>query len=726
MPSSLIWSLSATIAYYDGSWLSAEMRHDNSGYTTIGPDISRLPEVCELLTGIGLTPLVPLPDPTITKLVFRFAAVYAEAGYVRVIGDTDAVAVISDNLATVRAALINDNDFVVAFGLADSGGGGGDESDVTPPTVITASINAAGTQLTLVFSEVVTGHTGFALTASGGLSTLTYVSGDGSTSVVFSISRTIHTNEILTIDYTAGDVQDVAANLLVNFSGMAVTNGSTVAQSSVTVAEAFLLGASTINTQGLYGTVIKSSTGPRPSTTEFVVGGNSDNGQIVDGDVGLIIFGRRALVGEPTNVGDAAGGEIAALSAFKHPGDVGVPNDFTDFFPFSELSNSAIYTSVGSDASVLVSTNQNVARVAGPNGTDFALRFDGTLNKYIWKSMTGVIGTPPLQTGFYDWYMGGAVKVTNLPGSGAQQVFFGQIRLSPLNIGACVYIHGDGHVPQTDVCSAGERGLTANLALIGSTVISAGSWGYFLVTYKASTNTYCLYYNGVLERRWTPVVTPVVATGIISGGNASQFPVLTQYNQSLRVSGFEGAKCYLYGPANANPQLRCVHGTNFVVVTSFNLPDVTTTQTISGFITKVGGTKINWGFQVSGGNLYFLVGSGAAGVFAYQKVAVLANTNYHARGFIDFDNLRVKLRINDTTNGTPDNPGPQGGNSDVIGFTVGYPNGTEFRIGAATHVDGGPFADEPVLGGRVQTVVVGTGIPDAAFDAKVGAGSLDW
>ncbi len=71
-----------------------------------------------------------------------------------------------------------------------------------PPTLVSATIASNGTTLTLVFSEAVTGREGFSLTASGGYVVPTYVSGDGSNTYAYSLSRTIESGETVTLDYT--------------------------------------------------------------------------------------------------------------------------------------------------------------------------------------------------------------------------------------------------------------------------------------------------------------------------------------------------------------------------------------------------------------------------------------------------------------------------------------------------------------------------------------------
>jgi hypothetical protein len=98
-----------------------------------------------------------------------------------------------------------------------------------------ASTDSAGTSLTVTFSDPVTRGTAHAdsdwtLNATNGNPTLTYSSGDGTTSHDYTISRTIQSDETLTLDYTQpgdGIEDDPAGNDLATFSGQAVSNNST-------------------------------------------------------------------------------------------------------------------------------------------------------------------------------------------------------------------------------------------------------------------------------------------------------------------------------------------------------------------------------------------------------------------------------------------------------------------------------------------------------------------
>lgn len=106
-------------------------------------------------------------------------------------------------------------------------------SDVTAPSVSSATINSAGTSITFAMSETVSigagGNGGFALTMSGGAVTASYSSGSGSGSLVYTLSRTVTSGETGTHAYTqpGNGVEDTAGNDLVTYSGAAVTNNST-------------------------------------------------------------------------------------------------------------------------------------------------------------------------------------------------------------------------------------------------------------------------------------------------------------------------------------------------------------------------------------------------------------------------------------------------------------------------------------------------------------------
>jgi hypothetical protein len=128
---------------------------------------------------------------------------------------------------TVTATYLNRTDtcdFIITVVNVDEGTPGG---DVTAPTLSSATINAAGTTLTVVWSENVTNSSGLILTPSGSSASLIYASGSGTSTYTYTISRPILDEETVTIGATSSNIVDGATNTLANFSGTAVTNNST-------------------------------------------------------------------------------------------------------------------------------------------------------------------------------------------------------------------------------------------------------------------------------------------------------------------------------------------------------------------------------------------------------------------------------------------------------------------------------------------------------------------
>ena len=116
-------------------------------------------------------------------------------------------------------------------GHRKSGGGGalscGAARTYYTPVCLSATIPAAGTSVTVVFDQQVTGSgAGFVLTSTGqGAQTLTYVSGSPGDTWVFSIPVTIVTGDPCTLAYTPGTMANGPVPLAA-FDGKAVVNNS--------------------------------------------------------------------------------------------------------------------------------------------------------------------------------------------------------------------------------------------------------------------------------------------------------------------------------------------------------------------------------------------------------------------------------------------------------------------------------------------------------------------
>lgn len=92
------------------------------------------------------------------------------------------------------------------------------------PTLVSATI--VDDQLTLTFSEEVTGHDGFFLEIDGVDSALTYTSGEGTNTLVFSSATPAEEGEEVILDYVPGDVNSGAECPLAPIEDFPVTNNT--------------------------------------------------------------------------------------------------------------------------------------------------------------------------------------------------------------------------------------------------------------------------------------------------------------------------------------------------------------------------------------------------------------------------------------------------------------------------------------------------------------------
>ena len=74
--------------------------------------------------------------------------------------------------------------------------------DTIKPQLVSATISASGNQLILVFDEEVTGDATVVLSASGGAVTITNVSGSGTDTLTYTLSRTVESYESVYLTYT--------------------------------------------------------------------------------------------------------------------------------------------------------------------------------------------------------------------------------------------------------------------------------------------------------------------------------------------------------------------------------------------------------------------------------------------------------------------------------------------------------------------------------------------
>lgn len=86
-----------------------------------------------------------------------------------------------------------------------------------------STANISGTTVTLVFSSAVTGQTGFSAVVGGVAATMTYVSGSGSATLLFTSSVAAVALDVVTLAYTPGNIVSGDYPLSI-IASMSVTN----------------------------------------------------------------------------------------------------------------------------------------------------------------------------------------------------------------------------------------------------------------------------------------------------------------------------------------------------------------------------------------------------------------------------------------------------------------------------------------------------------------------
>lgn len=109
--------------------------------------------------------------------------------------------------------------------IADLYAEGTTPADTVDPTLVSVEINAAGNEFTFTCNENVTADGTPTITAATAL-TLTYASGNGTPSIVFTSSRTVVYSESLLANIALGDFADTAGNDIAASSNVLVTNKS--------------------------------------------------------------------------------------------------------------------------------------------------------------------------------------------------------------------------------------------------------------------------------------------------------------------------------------------------------------------------------------------------------------------------------------------------------------------------------------------------------------------
>lgn len=325
-------------------------------------------------------------------------------------------------------------------------------SDTTPPTLSSATIGSNGTTFTMVFNESVSigsgGNSGFVPTLSAGSPTLSYSSGSGSTTLVYTLSATVNSGVTGTIAYTqpGNGVEDAAGNDLATFSGTSITNNSTqpaptltsatIASNGTTItlvfSEAVTRGGSYSNSHfdldasgsGSNQTFTYVS-GDGTNTWTGTVGATIQSGETVDLDFG----------GAANSVEDSGGNDLAAIVSAS------VTNNSTQGGGGpTQILNVAFNEGTGTSAAATVGPNMTLdaGTLWTAQGSGYAIVPSGAHQATTDSNLTfGSVVTASVWVKSNDW----ASAATNryLPGT---QYFAAYVAPSSSTIKA--YINGTG------------------------------------------------------------------------------------------------------------------------------------------------------------------------------------------------------------------------------------------------------------------------------------------
>lgn len=298
----------------------------------------------------------------------------------------------------------------VSIEIGTAGGGG----DSVAPTVTARTIDAAGTSLTLTFSEAVTGSTGFSLTASGGAVTPSYASGSGTSSYTFTLSRTIAQGETVTLSYTPGNVADGAGNALASITNAAVTNSST--QTPITLSSAVIGTSGTSLTLTFGAAVTGFSSGAEGFALTGLTGGATTLTYASgNGTTTVVMTISRTVAQSETNGALAyTAGDITAVT-----GGVALAN-----FSGTSVTNNSTQTPITLSSATIQTNGTTLRLVFGAAASGFASGAEGF-------ALTGLTG--------------GATTLTYSSGNGTTTVDFTISRTvySSETSGALAYTAGD-------------------------------------------------------------------------------------------------------------------------------------------------------------------------------------------------------------------------------------------------------------------------------------------
>ncbi|MES2568667.1 MAG: hypothetical protein V4710_01280, partial [Verrucomicrobiota bacterium] len=275
------------------------------------------------------------------------------------------------------------------------------------PTLIDPVIQSDGGTWSFGFSEPVTfgvgGSGGFAVTASGGAVTLTYHSGAGTDTWIYTGSRTVDFDETVSLAYTqpGNGIKDATDQPLASFAGLVVTNNSSAGEPPLLLSVLVDEDAGTwqflftqpveIGAGGSGGFSVTAEFGA--VTLTYLSGAGTDT---------LLYSGSRSVHANETitldytqpgnGIENGVGVDLASITNQAVANDSGITGMFASGGTITEVGGNRIHTyNSSSDFEVLVAGNADILLAGGAGGGGAGGGGAGGFKKVLAHSFT--VGT---------------------------------------------------------------------------------------------------------------------------------------------------------------------------------------------------------------------------------------------------------------------------------------------------------------------------------------------
>jgi hypothetical protein len=319
--------------------------------------------------------------------------------------------------------------------------------------------------------------------------------------------------------------------------------------------------------------------------------------------------------------------------------------DAVVFFLLDELTGSGTYADATGRGNTLISQGTPTQTTGPLGGTDKATLF--AEGDSLWRSIT-----VDLQTGNFPWTICGWVNLTAPIPTGplTQQVFWGQWNTNGTTSGTNIYYDPTANVETFCVDQGFPDNLGQGPTITNTTLIdpSPNTWYFILAEYDPVSNTLSHTINNDPAKRVNlgPIQQPVAAPGKIGYGSVFQknpafsFGTTTGWDAPPTPDG----SCHLYMPRNNNVSF----GNNPFTVwgwfkSALSQPWAPNPQTLIG-IFNTGNNSLEWAVQLSGNNLWWVLGNGGDQQQWNNQSIIPDDKNWHL--FVCwFDTVTRRLKV---------------------------------------------------------------------------------